>query len=236
MTIATASQVIGFISFGITFLTLLRVTWGSIMTIFSAPGEAHDYLNNIRQELYELRSDLRRARKRQRATAEDYHSDGDLKKAAGGLGAGTRAVAIEFGSLRVLSDTVRHLQKQFRELERPFLVAPRDGQEDVDNAWLHYTMRVDYCDMDLAHRLSWLRRKDAIIGLAQTISRIQVRLINEEVKIMRETTLEMGRSFDEFDDRLWRVQARMRDQSRARSQSRLGDREEDERIYVRRRY
>ena len=39
---------------------------GSFLTIFAAPREAGDYLDNLRLELYESREDLKKANRRQR--------------------------------------------------------------------------------------------------------------------------------------------------------------------------
>lgn len=61
-----ASQVIAFLSFTVSLLTLLRVTWDSIMTLFSAPSVAKDHLSNLGQEIYELEDGLRTATRRQR--------------------------------------------------------------------------------------------------------------------------------------------------------------------------
>ncbi|MCJ1395843.1 hypothetical protein MMC18_008729 [Xylographa bjoerkii] len=91
--ISTASIIVGFVSFAFTFFTFIRVTGGAIMTIFAAPTEAKDYFGNMRQEIWELREDLRKASKRNRP-----RGGSDLK--------GSKS-SIESGSLRVVQDTVK---------------------------------------------------------------------------------------------------------------------------------
>ena len=137
------------------------------MTVFSAPTEAKDYFGNLRQELWELREDLRKASRRNRPRRG---SDNKGSKSS-----------LESGSLRVLQDTVKRLQRNFRELERPFLLDPERDDPDIDSAWAHYNLRTNYCDMDLSHRIRWLRSKSRIVNMAQEVSRIMVRRINAEV-------------------------------------------------------
>ena len=168
--ISYASSIVGFLSFAFTLLTLLRVSWGAILTIFAAPREAKDYFDNVRQELYELREDLRRTRKRHKQ--EDKAESKSSKS------------SMESGSLRVLNDTVKHLQRDFKRLERPFLLVNRDDDRDVDSPWTHYTVytaRINYCNMDLRRRVIWLRSKSEAISIVERIARIQTRRIASEI-------------------------------------------------------
>ena len=168
--ISYASSIIGFCSFAFTLLTLLRVSWGAILTIFAAPREAKDYFDNLRQELYELREDLRRTRKRHKQ--EDKHEPKSSKS------------SMETGSLRVLNDTVKHLQRDFKRLERPFLQETRDDDGDIDSAWTHYTVytaKINYCNMDLRRRITWLRSKSEANSIAERVNRIQTRRIASEI-------------------------------------------------------
>ena len=82
---------------------------------------------------------------------------------------------------KVLHDTLRHLQKEFRRLERPFLSREK-GEDDLDTTdhWTHYTSRMDYCNMDLGHRFIWLRSKSQVLEVGNRISRIQLRRVAAE--------------------------------------------------------
>jgi hypothetical protein len=165
--ISTASQIIGFISFTITLLTLLKVSWGSIMTIMSAPKEARDYLDNLRQEIFELREEVKKANRRQRPRG---NSD---PKSSG--------TSLETSSIRVLNVTIKHLQHEFKRLERPFMVTAPNEDGDMDSPWTHYHSKVNYQNMDLSHRIYWLRSKGEIVDMAQRVNRILTRKIAYEM-------------------------------------------------------
>ena len=138
------------------------------MTIFAAPREARDYLDNLRQDIYELREDLKKANKRHRPRSNSEPKSGSR-------------TSFETGALRVLNDTMKHLQREFVKLERPFLEEPRDN-EDIDSPWMHYTARVSYCNMNLSQRFAWLRSRAEVIDMAQRVDRIQTRKIAHEMQ------------------------------------------------------
>ncbi|KAI9699524.1 MAG: hypothetical protein M1820_007155 [Bogoriella megaspora] len=100
--VSLASTIIGFISFAFTVLTAIRVFWSNISTIRAAPTEVPDFLGNLKQALYEERAHLRLVKKSFR-TSEHYDE----------------------GGFKVLSDTVKHMIRDFKHLERPFLVPDR---------------------------------------------------------------------------------------------------------------
>jgi len=158
-----ASQVIGFLFFTVTLLTLLGGTWNSIMTLFSAPKEARDYLDNLRQEMHELREELRKATKRQRpgSSSDATSSRTSLKSSA----------------LRVLNDTMKHLQRDFKRVKGPFLITAPGEDGDLDSPWMLYASRVNSSNMDLSHRICCLRSKGGIVDTAQRLSRILIRKI-----------------------------------------------------------
>ncbi|MCJ1477318.1 hypothetical protein MMC13_005989 [Lambiella insularis] len=194
--ISTASQIVGFVSFAFTFFTFLRVTGGALMTIFAAPDEVEDYFSNIRQELFELRDALRKAQRRNRPR-ESKESK----------------ISLESGSLRVLNDTVKRLQREFRKLEKPFLLNPDEDDPDIDSAWAHYNLRRDYCEMDLHHRIVWLRTKSQAVNMAERISRIMVRRIASEVNYILSEMHESERSRQQTLDQIWNMQDRLYDRS-----------------------
>ena len=171
--ISFGSSIVGFISFAFTFLTFLRVFWDAIMTIFAAPVEAQDLFDNLRQELYELREALKKARKkhkRDKDESKEYQEDRS--------------------PLRVLYDTVKHLSTNFRALERPFLERSREPfeEDDCDSAWTHYavyTAKIEYCNMDLSRRIVWLRSRSKVIDIANRVNGIQIRRIGHELTHMQ---------------------------------------------------
>ncbi|MCJ1319342.1 hypothetical protein MMC15_004678 [Xylographa vitiligo] len=169
------------------------------MTIFSAPTEAQDYFGNLRQELWELREDLRKASRRNRPRRGSDHK-----------GSGS---SLESGSLRVLQDTVKRIQRRFRQLERPFLLDPERDDPDIDSAWAHYNLRTNYCNMNLSHRIRWLRSKSQIVNMAQEVSRIMIRRINAEVNNILLSMQDMERSRQQTLDQIWDMQDRLHDHS-----------------------
>ena len=171
--ISLGSSIVGFISFAFTFLTLIRVFWDAIITIFSAPTEARDILDNLRQELYELREALKHARKKHKGEKDEWKEAGADRT-----------------PLRVLQDTVKHMSRDFRILERPFLQKSRQPieEDECDSAWTHYavyTAKIDYCNMDLSHRIIWLRTRSKIMVIGDRVNRIQVRRIAHELTHMQ---------------------------------------------------
>lgn len=103
------STIIGFVSFVFTPGTFLKV---------------HAYLTNLRTELLEEKASIKIMMKQCRK----YHR---LAKAEGGetlLG-----IELDNVTLKKMDDTIKHLMKQFKELEKPFLqpgTAGIDGWKD----------------------------------------------------------------------------------------------------------
>ncbi|KAK5110957.1 hypothetical protein LTR62_005495 [Meristemomyces frigidus] len=118
--ISIASVAIGFISFAFTIATFLRVLWGNFMTLGEAPHEVHSYLTNLRTELLEERANLKLMKK-------------TWKKHNRQLASGRRNHRVDSGmelddvTIRTMSDTVRHLIKRFKEVEKPFLESGEQG-------------------------------------------------------------------------------------------------------------
>jgi hypothetical protein len=115
------SGIVGFISFGFTLGTFLKVTWINIETLCEAHHEVHSYLTNLRTELLEERANLRNMRKGMRKHKrlrqnEDYVG-----------------MELDDVSLKTMTDVVRHLIKRFKELERPFLADGAHGIADAPN-------------------------------------------------------------------------------------------------------
>ena len=89
----------------------------------------------------------------------------------------------------MLSESLKHVTRDFHRLERPFLEeSERQGESDradedpdIDSPWSHYNMRVRYCEMDLGHRFAWLRRRGKVVALAERVQRMQTRRTSCEV-------------------------------------------------------
>lgn len=116
--ISLASTLIGFISFAFTLATFLRVFWENVITLFGAKNEAHALLTTLRQELYEERMSLRALRRHQRARgshSKDVFSGPELDEV----------------TIRTMQDTVRHMWKKFKIIEKPFL---DDGESSNGSA------------------------------------------------------------------------------------------------------
>lgn len=152
-----ASAIVGFISFTFTFFTFLRVFWESISTMWAAPREVKGYLDGLRSELYGERDYFKeavRSSKSKRKGAMRNHAD--------------------FGTLKILNDSVRHMLHRFKKLEEPFLRDP-PSKKEVDVEKSDFTMRGDYIDMGFGHRYEWLRTKPDVITLSDQVTRIQIR-------------------------------------------------------------
>ena len=155
--IFVVSAVIGFISFAFTFFTFLRVFWESITTMWAAPKEVKGYMDNLRSELYGERDYFKeavRSSKSKRKGATRNHSD--------------------IGTLKILNDSVKHMMRQFKKMEEPFLRDP-PSEKEMDMEKSDFTMRGDYVNMGLGHRYVWLRTKPDLITLADQVTRIQTR-------------------------------------------------------------
>lgn len=113
-------------SFAFTLGTFFRVIWVNIETLNEAPHEVHSYLTNLRTELLEEKASLKVMRKQIRKhwrTAEKRTNHGTVE------------VGIEMDevTLRTMSDAIRHLIRQFKDIEKPFLEPGEHGISDELN-------------------------------------------------------------------------------------------------------
>ena len=118
-----ASGVVGFVSFAFTLGTFFKVVWVNLDTLSEAPHEVHGYLTNLRTELLEERASLKSMKKGMRKHRKQ-------QKENGGSMVGMELDEI---TLKTMSDTIRHLIKQFRDLEKPFLEEGERGINDAPN-------------------------------------------------------------------------------------------------------
>lgn len=123
--IALASEIIGFISFSITLLTLLGVYSSLLSTLRSAPTRIPIVLGNLRQEILAERAYLRQRIAEGRDPYGVFPRMMPDRRGGTAPGASTRMRQVEReqeGYARLLAFTVRDLWMEFRSLERPFLV------------------------------------------------------------------------------------------------------------------
>ena len=106
------SGIIGIVSFAFTLGTFLKVVWVNVETATEAPHEVHAYLTNLRTELLEEQMNLKAMRKGMRKRKRLLQNE-----EFGGI------VSIELDqvSLKTMNDSVKHLCRRFRDLEKPFL-------------------------------------------------------------------------------------------------------------------
>ncbi|EXJ56052.1 hypothetical protein A1O7_08983 [Cladophialophora yegresii CBS 114405] len=117
MSLAIASQIIGFISFAVTLATLLGVYRDLISTMRTANTTIPLMLGNLRQELEEERALLR------------YRClEGDRYDIFPSLRRRTRK---QKEVCKLLQSTVDKLWQEFRNLERPFLIRNPARAEEV---------------------------------------------------------------------------------------------------------
>ena len=160
--ISYASSIIGFISFAFTFFTLLNVFWASLRTICGAGKQVHRAFDNLRSEVHGEREYFKKALKQSRS-----RSRGDTQMQS------------DNAPLRILNDSVKHLVRDLKRLEEPFLKrSPFDRDRDLDIELSgREPLRGDYAPMTLRRRYIWLRSKDEMITLADRVNRIQSRRI-----------------------------------------------------------
>jgi hypothetical protein len=192
--ISYASIVIGFVSFTLTLLTLLRVTWDNIQTLTSAPNQVYFSLANLQQSLYEERDALRRAAKvrshSRRYSGTSKYGDPLVDPYAHNHGRYEDGPTTG-ADMRVLQETVRKLCRDFKRLEKPFLreLAGVNGDKEFDgdvNERYRYResgFEDDYEQMTLAHRFTWLRTKSAVDNLWVRLERVQLRRMAREVTV-----------------------------------------------------
>ena len=126
----------GFISFAFTFFTFLRVFWQTILTLWSAPRQAHQYLDNLRSELHGEREYFKVMLRRQRSRSRGLRKE---------------RVHDDLMVVKVLNDSVKSLMRDFKNLEQPFLAESSDQQEkDVERD--EEDIRGDYAPMTFRRR------------------------------------------------------------------------------------
>ena len=124
------SGIIGFISFAFTLGTFFRVVWVNLETLGEAPHEVHTYLTNLRQELLEEKASLKILKKfakhrRKGRIGDKGHETPALDEYL--------SIELDEVTIRTMSDSVRHLIRRFKEVEKPFLEPGEEGISDSMN-------------------------------------------------------------------------------------------------------
>lgn len=113
------------VSFAFTLGTFFKVVQENLSTLTEAKHEVHAYLTNLRQELLEERTSLRFLKKncRQRQRARDARHSKDVEEYID--------LQLDSSTIKTMSDAVRHMIKQFQDIEKPFL---EQGEEGIHQA------------------------------------------------------------------------------------------------------
>ncbi|KAF9874675.1 hypothetical protein CkaCkLH20_07812 [Colletotrichum karsti] len=201
------SFVTGILGFALTTLNLIALYANFVATIRSAPHEIRDGLGNLRQQLCEEREALRHQTK-------EIRSKSKLRQKVMHLGMGDKNAnnearrALEYAekTLPLHYLTLRDLWRNFKELERPFLVASGQRAEAIHNgaSWgendldekVHRDFErngemASFADWtalykcDFAHRFIWWQTKDDVKKLGDEVMRIMARRTEREVTYTR---------------------------------------------------
>ncbi|OLN97990.1 hypothetical protein CCHL11_06831 [Colletotrichum chlorophyti] len=195
------SFVTGILSFGLTILNLIALYGNFVATIRSAPFQIRDSLGNLRQQLCEEREALRHQTREIRSKRKLRRRLSHVSDKLAGAEA-RRALDYAEKTLPLHYITLRELWRNFKELERPFLVTSGYRAEAILNgaAWaeadLDEKVRTDlekhgeagsFADWsalykcDFAHRFIWWQVKDNVKKLSDEVMRIMARRTEREV-------------------------------------------------------
>lgn len=116
--------IIGVISFAFTLGTFFKVVWVNLQTLGEAPHEVHTYLTNLRTELLEEKQSLKQMKKGMKRHQKVLHKNNK---------ADLIGLELDEVTIKTMSDTLRHLVRQFRDLEKPFLEPRESGIADAPN-------------------------------------------------------------------------------------------------------
>ncbi|THY36732.1 hypothetical protein D6D01_00189 [Aureobasidium pullulans] len=224
--LSLASTIIGFVSFSFTLATLLRVFWGNITTVLNAHDEIHDYMSNLRVQLYEERQSLRNLRRHNKEWGKRRRTKGIPLPRLDDL------------TIRSMQDTLRHLTRRFKALERPFLdqdtaigrrryrrsFSPnpketwdaekglrseeREWDKDFDDEEDPRTQGDVYCNITLGKRVLWLRRRSDALAIIEAVSRLQTRRTARQVGEIAVALYEYGDTIEDLDEGMQEIEAR----------------------------
>lgn len=225
-TLSYVSFVIGMFSFLLTILNLLALYANFLATVRAAPEDIRDSLGNLREQLLEEREALRqqtrelRNKKTQirdsRRSRHPAHANRPRSSSRGGLNSSHSNSNLRGGyslthseqTLTLHYQTIRDLWRQFKTLERPFLVGNgaraeaihRGGVWAEDDLLNEKTLREDiemhgemestanysaFYRCDFIHRFIWWQTKGDVIKLADKVQGVMLRRMEREVTCCR---------------------------------------------------
>ncbi|KAL8782237.1 MAG: hypothetical protein Q9213_005567 [Squamulea squamosa] len=208
--ISYASVIVGFLGFAFTFFTFLRVFWDAILTMWSAPKEVRQMLDNLRTELYGERAYFKNAIKQARSKSRKSTRE-----------------APEIIPLSILNDSIRTMMSDFRSMEAPFLDDDDDNGADgldIEKSG-KVSLRGDYGRMGLRRRIRWLHTKDDFMNIQNQVTRTQARRIAYETSNTLSCVREVEKRLQDLDDRVYALEEHF-----------LGETLDDGKVYVKRRY
>lgn len=225
-TLSYVSFVVGMFSFFLTILNLLALYSNFLATVRAAPVDIRDSLGNLREQLLEEREALRqqtrelrnkktqirdsrrsrhpahanRPRSSSRGRLNSSHSNGNLR--------GSYPLTHSEQTLTLHYQTIRDLWRQFKGLERPFLVSSgaraeaihRGGTWVEDDLLNEKTLREDLemhgemdstanysalYQCDFVHRFIWWQTKGDVLKLAEKVQAVMLRRMEREVTCCR---------------------------------------------------
>jgi hypothetical protein len=224
--LSLASTIIGFVSFSFTIATLLRVFWGNISTVLNAHDEIHDYLGNLKVQLYEERQSLRNLRRHNKEWGKRRRSKG------------LPLPRLDDLTIRSMQDTLRHLSRRFKTLERPFLdqssvpgrrryrksFSPnqrdtwdsekglrsqeRALDKDPDDEDDPRTQGDVFCNITLGKRILWVRQRSDALAIMEAVSRLQTRRTARQVGEIAVALYEYGDTIEDLDESMQEIEVR----------------------------
>ncbi|KAL9038519.1 MAG: hypothetical protein Q9180_003085 [Flavoplaca navasiana] len=206
--ISYASVIVGFLGFAFTFFTFIRVFWESMMTMWNAPKELRQLLDNLRTELFGERAYFKNAIKQARSKSRKSTRDPP-----------------EIMPLSILSDSIKNMLSDFRTLEAPFLHNDEHTDDlDIEKSG-KVSLRGDYGRLDIRRRLRWLHSKDDFMDIQNKVTRMQARRIAYETSNTLSCVRDVEKRVQDLDDRLFDLEEHL-----------LVEKQDDKKVYVNRRY
>lgn len=224
LTLSYVSFVIGMISFALTILNLLALYANFLSTVRNAPEEIRDSLGNLREQILEEREALRqqtrelRNKKAQlrdsRRSRHPAHAGRPRSSSRGGLTSSYSSGNLKgnYGSALTHSEqtlslhyqTIRDIWRNFKALERPFLVRSgvkaeaihRGGMWAEDDLVKEKDLRDDmelhgeagstanystYYKCDFTRRFIWWQSKGDVMKLGDMVQKVMMRRMEREV-------------------------------------------------------
>ncbi|KAI4250439.1 MAG: hypothetical protein L6R40_000037 [Gallowayella cf. fulva] len=176
--------------------------------MWSAPKEVRQSLDNLRTELHGERAYFKNAIKQARSKSKTSTRE-----------------SVEITPLSILNDSIKTMMRDFRRMEAAFL----DHDEEVTDLDVEKSGRVslrgDYGRFGLGRRITWLHTKDDFMDIQNQVTRIQARRIAYETSNTLSCIRQVEKAIEDLDNRVYALEEHF-----------LGERLDDGKIYVKRRF